>query len=101
MDGPLAAEKCDGKFPGIAFHNVTYALPMFANKALKEFIAKTSPELDKEMFHFVLSEDIVPSMLLLGKVYNELSPFVKKQLIAATIETYVTDENLKKVAKKT
>ena len=97
----LAAEKFAGKFPGISFHNITFALPMFANEALKKFIEETSSKLDEEMFHFVVSKDIVPSMLLLGKVYNELSPFVKKQLTAATIERYVTDENLKKVAKKT
>ena len=93
----LAAEKIDGKFPGIAFHNVTYALPMFANKALKEFIAKTSTELDKEMFHFVVSEDIVPSMLLLGHVHKELPMVVKKYLTAATIKKYVPDD-LKEVA---
>ena len=96
----LAAEKSAEKFSGIDFHNITFALPMFANSNLKKFIEESSPELDKKMFHFVVSKDIVPSMLLLGHVYKELPMFVKEKLTDATIEKYVTDENLKEAAKR-
>ena len=96
----LAAEKFAGKFPGISFHNITFALPMFANEALKKFIEEKSLKLDKEMFHFVVSEDIVPSMLLLGDVHKELPDLVKSYLNEATINKYVKDEKLKEVANR-
>ena len=96
----LAAEKCAGKFPGISFRNVTFALPMFANEALKKFIEEKSLKLDKEMLHFVVSGDIVPSMLFLGTVHKELSSVAKSKLTAATIEKYVKDKKLKEVANR-
>ena len=54
----------------------------------------------EEMLHFVVSGDIVPSLLLLGTVHKELSSVAKSYLTAERIEKYVKDKKLKEVAKR-
>jgi hypothetical protein len=54
---------------------LTFALPMFGNAKLKESLEDDN--LDKNMFHFVKSKDIVPGLLFIGHTYEELSTSVK------------------------
>ena len=58
--------------PPLDFYNVTFALPLFGNLALKNHM-ETSSENMKNMFHFVNYEDIVPAVGLIPHVYNNLS----------------------------
>ena len=48
--------------------NITFACPMFGNKALKQYMANQEKQYD-QMYHFVKEGDIVPGNLNLDLTY--------------------------------
>ena len=55
---------------------------MFGNEKLKKSL-ELNDNLDKNMYHFVKSRDIVPGLLFIGHTYDELSPSVRLALSLA------------------
>ena len=83
--------------------NVAFATPMFGNMGLKNFVAK-DPRFGN-MYHFVDSGDIVPSVLFISHVYHQnLSFSVKlalnlsyenlKTVIIRLLSPFIASENL-------
>ena len=74
----------------LVFYNVTFALPLFGNLALKNHMQESNSENIKiynsenmkNMFHFVNYDDIVPAVGFIPHVFNNLSYF--KQFCASS-----------------
>ena len=64
---------------------------MFGNANLKKSL-ESNDNLDKNMYHFVKSKDIVPGLLFIGHTYKELSTSVQSALSLAF--DWVIDRNV-------
>ena len=64
---------------------------MFGDEKLKKSL-ELNDNLDKNMFHFVKSKDIVPGLLFIGHTYKELSTSVQSALSLAF--DWVIDRNV-------
>ena len=64
----------------VEFVNVTFATPMVGNFPLR---AEQNREdgVARNMFHFVLAEDVVPAALFTADMYNKLPWFAARQVL--------------------
>ena len=58
-------------------YNVTFALPMFGNMALKYWYEENCLKFGKNMFHYVYEEDVVPASLYANYAFNQLNAAFK------------------------
>ena len=59
------------------FYNITFALPMFGNMALKSWFDENKEKLGNHMYHFVKADDIVPALLYANCAFNKLNSVIK------------------------
>jgi hypothetical protein len=81
--------------------NITFALPLFANQAVKDALGnwpEGGQNVEKNMFHLVKSNDIVPSLLFINQTYSHLGATIKLLLNmpASAIQNQLP-ENLRQI----
>jgi len=57
--------------------NITFACPMFGNKALKQYMANQEKQFDK-MYHFVKEGDIIPGACFAEHAFDQLGRQIKR-----------------------
>ena len=68
----------NNKFP---LCNMTFAPPMFGNMALKYWFEENCHKFERNMFHFVYADDIVPGSLYANYAFNQLLKTFQMRLI--------------------